>query len=335
VSRYSADVWANRELFDLDWSGGAPPETYFQTDKFTSKWGQNWGIPLYNWSAHESQHFAWWRQRVWYTTRIFHGFRIDHVLGFFRIYSFPWTPEHNPEFIDLTHDQAKEKTGGRLPQFLPHPDEPEEFAQENEAQGKKILEVILEAAGDNIVIAEDLGMVPNYVRPLLRELGIPGFSIPTFERNESDRSFKAKETLPAINLATYATHDHQPLVSFYEELVRRWHGPDGHEHWLEIQRLMKFLGWDESNPPKEFTIELHAAFLRNLLETPCWLAICMINDVLATSQRFNQPGSSASSNWSQRLDHTLQGYLDDPNTRNKIELYSDLIRETNRQQIAH
>jgi 4-alpha-glucanotransferase len=46
VSRYSADVWANRELFDLTWSGGAPPEPAFKPDPFTAKWGQNWGIQI-------------------------------------------------------------------------------------------------------------------------------------------------------------------------------------------------------------------------------------------------------------------------------------------------
>ncbi|HNB25306.1 MAG TPA: 4-alpha-glucanotransferase, partial [Candidatus Melainabacteria bacterium] len=45
VSRYSVDVWAYRDLFDIKWSGGAPPEQLFQGDPFTAKWGQNWGIP--------------------------------------------------------------------------------------------------------------------------------------------------------------------------------------------------------------------------------------------------------------------------------------------------
>ena len=51
VSYYSADVFAHPELFRLDWSGGAPPEPYFKDDEFTQKWGQNWGIPLYDWDA--------------------------------------------------------------------------------------------------------------------------------------------------------------------------------------------------------------------------------------------------------------------------------------------
>ena len=51
VGRFSADVWANRDIFDLEWSGGAPPEKVFKVDAFTEKWGQNWGIPNYRWEV--------------------------------------------------------------------------------------------------------------------------------------------------------------------------------------------------------------------------------------------------------------------------------------------
>ena len=64
VSRYSADVWSERSIFDLDWSCGAPPETYFQGDRFVVEWGQNWGMPIYNWDSNRKENFAWWRQRV-------------------------------------------------------------------------------------------------------------------------------------------------------------------------------------------------------------------------------------------------------------------------------
>src|SRR5438876_509248 len=86
VSYYSADVFARADEFALDWSGGAPPELYFKDDQFTQKWGQNWGIPLYRWDRMRANNFDWWRVRVRAVRRIFHLFRIDHVLGFYRIY---------------------------------------------------------------------------------------------------------------------------------------------------------------------------------------------------------------------------------------------------------
>lgn len=330
VSRYSADVWANRELFDLKWSGGAPPETFFQGDPFTAKWGQNWGIPLYNWPVHEKEGFAWWKQRVQRTGEVFHYFRIDHVLGFFRIYGFPWLPEQNAEFTDLTPEEAKKKTGGHLPHFIAQDDETPENRAKNAAQGEHLLSMVLEAAGGEIgVVAEDLGMVPDYVRPILQELEIPGFSIPIFER-EHDGSLKHKSSLPPLSLCTYGTHDHQPLVSFYEDLVTRWHGPDGHGAWLDVQRLMRFLSLNPDKPPTEFTPELHRAFMRTLFETPCLMAILMITDLLATPQRFNSPGSIGEANWSQRLDRPLSEYETDPVFGPRIQMVSELARETHR-----
>ena len=115
VSYYSSDVFSNPELFDLTWSGGAPPEKVFKSDPFTEKWGQNWGIPLYRWDKMRADDFAWWRRRVQRVRDIFHLFRIDHVLGFYRIYSFPWRPVENDDYLPLTSDAAKERTGGRLP----------------------------------------------------------------------------------------------------------------------------------------------------------------------------------------------------------------------------
>ncbi len=122
VSYYSSDVFSHPEIFDLRWSGGAPPERVFKSDPFTEKWGQNWGIPLYRWNVMREDDFAWWRERVQRVREIFHLFRIDHILGFYRIFSFPWRPQENADYLPLTEGQAKERTGGRLPGFLPRDD---------------------------------------------------------------------------------------------------------------------------------------------------------------------------------------------------------------------
>lgn len=220
-------------------------------------------------------------------------------------------------------------TGGKLPHFIPRSDELPQDAEENAREGAEILKVLVDAAGSTGIVAEDLGMVPDYVRPLLHELGIPGFAIPIFEREE-DRSFKPKETLPELSLATYGTHDHQPIRTYYEGLVKWWHSEDGNNGWLEVQRLMQFLGLDENNPPSSFSAELHAQMLEVLLETPCWLAVLMITDLLGTTQRFNEPGLSGDSNWSQRLEMTLAQYADDAEFAPKIRLFKEMIERTHR-----
>ncbi|CAN5393119.1 4-alpha-glucanotransferase [soil metagenome] len=331
VSRYSADVWCNPQLFDLKWSGGAPPEKFFQSDLFTCQWGQNWGIPLYHWPSHEKTNYAFWQRRVKQVASIFHYFRIDHVLGFFRVYSFPWIPERNHEFIDLTELEAKKLTGGELPRFMARPDTPLKNARLNNDQGEKLLKMILAAAPNSGVVAEDLGMVPDYVRPCLQKLHIPGFTIPIFERVEKDQSFKPKETHEKLSLVTYGTHDHQPIRNFYEGLCQWWHGKDGHQGWLEVQRLMVFLGMDEDSPPEHFTPELHKRMIEVLMECPSWLAVLMISDLFGVSQRFNEPGISGDSNWSQRLDRTLAEYEADPQYAQAIKWLDQAVIANSRQ----
>ncbi|HYV28760.1 MAG TPA: 4-alpha-glucanotransferase, partial [Candidatus Eisenbacteria bacterium] len=82
VSRCGADTWQNPELYDLDMQAGAPP------DAFAVK-GQNWGFPTYNWQRMKEDGFGWWRQRFEQMGHYFDAFRIDHILGFFRIWSIP------------------------------------------------------------------------------------------------------------------------------------------------------------------------------------------------------------------------------------------------------
>lgn len=302
ISRYGSDVWTNPPLFDTSWCGGAPPEKFFQSDPFIQKWGQNWGIPLYVWERHEAENFAWWRHRIARTLEIFHGFRIDHVLGFFRIYAFPWKPEENADFLPLTPEEARTRTGGRLPHFIPASDENPEDAARNEARGVWLLSRLLSETGDAAVVAEDLGFVPPYVRPALSKLGLPGFKIPMFER-AADQSYLPASSYPHLSVATYATHDHPPIACLYRDLLERWQGPDGHDAWLELQRLMRFLSWNPETPPREFSRDLHLRMLQVLLEAPSWMASILVSDLLGIETRFNQPG--ADRNWIARLPLSL------------------------------
>ena len=331
ISRYSADVWSEHELFDLTWSGGAPPEPFFTGGEFLKRWGQNWGIPLYDWPMHRAQNYAWWRQRIAATGLIFHGFRIDHVLGFFRIYSFPWMPQQNDEYAFLTPEEAKLKAEGREPHFIPRPDETEEDSSLNCAEGEALLRMIQEAAGPTAIIAEDLGVVPDYVPPLLEKLGIPGFSIPQFLTDKETHEYIPKDEMPLLSIATWGTHDHAPLVTWYTDLTRRWKGPNGHDAWLELQRLMRFLGEDpEKEPPVFLDAKLNETFLRVLVECrSCW-TIFMITDLLGVDWRFNAPGTATDDNWSVRLEKPLAEYLKDPLIGERFAFLRDQIAKNKR-----
>ena len=82
VSQDSADAYYHPELFNLDSSAGAPPD-YFSQD------GQNWGFPTYNWDEMAKDDYAWWKSRLRKMSQYFDAFRIDHILGFFRIWEIP------------------------------------------------------------------------------------------------------------------------------------------------------------------------------------------------------------------------------------------------------
>jgi 4-alpha-glucanotransferase len=83
IDRFSVDAWSAPHLFKMDSQAGAPP------DAFALK-GQNWGFPTYHWEVMKRDDYAWWRSRFAHLSRYFDAYRIDHILGFFRIWQVPY-----------------------------------------------------------------------------------------------------------------------------------------------------------------------------------------------------------------------------------------------------
>jgi 4-alpha-glucanotransferase len=330
VGRFSADTWANRSIFDLDWSGGAPPEKVFDWDVFTKKWGQNWGIPNYRWDELRRHNYEWWRTRVGNLQKVFHFYRIDHVLGLFRIYSFPWTPDRNAEFLPLDEAEAAARTGGRLPGFKEFPDDTPEHKAFNQAQGEETLRVLQEASGETAIVAEDLGVVPDYVPPTLEKLGIPGFRIPPLFRNP-DGTYADPQLYPRLSLAQPATHDHEPIAAMWQQW---WANVDAgrneEANRRELGLFMEFCGLNPAEPPREFTDEVHEAFTRRVMESNSWLVIFQITDVFGQTPRFNTPGSTSESNWSFRLAQTVSQLDQDPLLHKKAAVFSRIATESHR-----
>ncbi len=82
IFRHSSDAWVAPELYNMREQAGAPPDDF-------AVLGQNWGFPTYNWEAMSKDNFEWWRQRMQQLNRYFDALRIDHILGFFRIWQVP------------------------------------------------------------------------------------------------------------------------------------------------------------------------------------------------------------------------------------------------------
>lgn len=87
ISRESVDAWTNPRLFNLDCQAGAPPDDF-------SIMGQNWGLPTYNWEEMNKDGFKWWKNRFRKMSEYFDAYRIDHILGFFRIWQIPMNAIH-------------------------------------------------------------------------------------------------------------------------------------------------------------------------------------------------------------------------------------------------
>jgi 4-alpha-glucanotransferase len=336
VSPYSADVWAMRGIFDLDWSGGAPPEPAFTGDEFTGKWGQNWGIPLYRWDVLRARGFDWWRTRLSNVHKVFHIFRIDHALGFYRIYAFPWPPQRNAEFVKLTEEEAAQKTEGLLPRFFPGPDTTEEEQAANLAQGDELLRMVKKAAAGTAVVAEDLGLVPPYVRPHLLEIGIAGFKIPHWERN-SDYTYVDGAKYPRLSVCTPSTHDHDPLAAMWrrlwrdhEDAIARHNYEGARVSWLELQRFCRWCGLDEENIPRDFSRTIHEAYCRRVLESNSWLAIFQLADIFAQETRLNIPGSVGTSNWTARMEKTVAELDLDPPLVHQTQSFAQLVIASHR-----
>src|SRR4029077_9092019 len=179
----SADVWARQHQFRLDVSVGAPPDAFSAT-------GQDWGMPLYQWDVMAHEDFLWLRERARRSADLFHGYRVDHLVGFYRTY-------------------GKMKEGGAG--FFTPADEPAQLVL-----GERLLDLFRSAGAE--IIAEDLGTVPDFVRASLARLAVPGYCVFRWERHwhTPGQPFRDPLEYPATSVATSGTHDTEPVVVWWE-----------------------------------------------------------------------------------------------------------------------
>ena len=187
VSRDSADVWANPELFDIDpetfnpaFVAGCPPD-YFSED------GQLWGNPLYNWKYHKSQNYAWWISRIKRSFELYDMLRIDH----FRAFASYWAIPGN----------AKTAKAGK---WVKGP-------------GMSIFKAVKSALGEIPIIAEDLGEFGNDVVKLLKDSGFPGMRIIQFGFEPNEDSTHLPHNYPENCIAYTGTHDNNTLLGWLWE----------------------------------------------------------------------------------------------------------------------
>lgn len=189
VSRDSADVWAHKEFFKLEFAAGAPPDMYCAK-------GQRWGMPTYNWQNQAEDGYRYLKQRLTIAQQFYDILRIDHVVGLFRIWSIPF-------------NEPEENQG--LHGFF---DPPDETLWED--HGKNILSIMLERT-DILLCAEDLGMIPKICPKVLKDLGIPGNDVQRWVKDWVVRhNFLAPDEYRQISVAMLSTHDTANWPAWWE-----------------------------------------------------------------------------------------------------------------------
>jgi 4-alpha-glucanotransferase len=269
----SADVWAHADAFRLDASVGAPPDAFSET-------GQNWGLPVYRWDVMAARGFAWLRDRARRTAALYDGYRVDHLVGFYRTYVFPG-------------DGSKAS-----------------FSPSHEADQLRLGEAVLgvfRASGARI-IAEDLGTIPDFVRASLARLGVPGCKVFRWERRWSvpGQPYRDPAGYPAASVATSGTHDTETTAAWWDGL-----DPAEQRAVLEAPGVFERIGSRLAPPngattaadeaPIPFSAELRDALLDVLFASGSDLLLLPVQDVFGWRDRINVPASLGDHNWTWRL----------------------------------
>jgi 4-alpha-glucanotransferase len=283
----SADVWARQQQFRLDVAVGAPPDAFSAT-------GQDWGMPLYQWDVMALEDFRWLRERARRSADLFHGYRVDHLVGFYRTY-------------------GRLKDGGEG--FFSPPDEPSQLAL-----GERLLE-LFRAAGAEI-IAEDLGTVPDFVRASLAHLGIPGYRVSRWERHwhTPGQPFRDPSEYPPLSVAASGTHDTEPLITWWER------APDDERRKVgELPLVQRFAG-ENSLVDAPYRTVVRDVLLEAMFASGSDLLLLPIQDAFGWSDRINEPATVSDDNWTYRLPwdvDTLQPVPEACERRDQLRAWSE------------
>jgi 4-alpha-glucanotransferase len=279
ISPDSYDVWNFKSYFDLSHVVGCPPDDFNMA-------GQKWGFPLFNWTAIKKDNFDWWKTRLNVASSIYHLYRIDHVVGFFRL----WTmlPKQDP-------------INGK---FLPK--DPKKWF----SQGKEILLNIINAS-PMLPLAEDLGLIPDEVYSILNELGICGTKIMCWQYKK--RKYIPYDKYNPLSMTTTGTHDLESLEEWWKK------------HPKEAKAFAKFKGWNYSpkfSKKMRFEILKDSHHTNSLFHiNPLVEYLNLFNELSWNSpqdDRINIPGTSLPTNWTYKFKPSIEKIISHEALKNKI-----------------
>jgi len=189
VSRDSADAWAHPDYFKLDLAAGAPPDMYCAK-------GQRWGMAPYNWERIASDGYEYFKQKLAYAQEFYDIFRIDHVVGLFRIWSIPYDDPQENQGLNGFFDPREESLW--------------------EEHGRTILSLIMQNTS-MLVCAEDLGTIPPSCTKALKDFGIPGNDVQRWTKDWKVRhDFLPPGEYRQVTVAMLSTHDTTTWPAWWE-----------------------------------------------------------------------------------------------------------------------
>lgn len=286
VDLESADAWSRQGEFRFDATIGAPPDAY-------SADGQDWGLPSYRWEVIAPAGYAWLRQRGARAAEAFDRVRADHVVGFYRTYIRPRGP------------------GAGHPYFSP-------FTEKDQlVQGEAVMKAL--TSGGAGLIAEDLGMVPPFVRASLTLLGIPGFRVLRWEKDGD--VFRDPVKWPALSVATTGTHDTDTAAVWWEQL--------GEGERNALLSLRAFRGLPRRDIGR-YSPEVHRAVLEAMYGSGSDLLLTPVQDLFGERERINLPGTVLPENWTYRMPYGIADLEFEPRAREVTAQLADLAHRHRR-----
>jgi 4-alpha-glucanotransferase len=286
VMEHSADVWVRAREFRFDATVGAPPDPFSAT-------GQDWGMPVYRWDVIAHGGFAWMRARARRMAALYDGFRLDHIIGFYRTYA---RPSHGDPF------------------FIPA-DESSQLAQ-----GETLLRIFIETGAT--VVAEDLGVLPHFLRASLDRLGVPGYRVMRWERawHEHGHPYLDPRGYPSRTVAATGTHDTEPLAVW-------WEGLGAGERQPVLGMLAHTGATLEDDHSTRAVID---ALLTAVYASASAELFVPIPDLFGWRDRINTPATVTAQNWTWRLPWPVDRMLTVPAAASRAEFLQALARGTGR-----
>lgn len=288
VNQESSDVWSRQAEFDLSCSIGAPPDQF-------SEEGQKWGLPACRWDVMEGSDFRWWRERVRRGGELYDLFRLDHMVGFFRTWIVPYDKSLKPDF-DVKEENLQKR------------------------RGEKFLRAVLEEASSSAPVAEDLGVIPPFVRETLASFNVPGYKVLRWEKD--GEVYRDPAGYPQVSLATTATHDTDTLSQWWDSMS-------------SAERKAVWVMVSGENKGPHFSDRVHNEILRRVMDSGSSLVVLPVQDILGLDDRINTPGTVGEHNWTFRLPVTVEKIYSSAKFKGKIEAFRKIIAESGRAPEVH